>query len=550
MEDLEQTITSFLAIQSINHSTQWKEQMIKGVLRLNRIDTQQAIRDVYQDMTDDLFERGRNFLRAEYPFYPESDIKDIFQNGFMAWFRTFDPAKSTTSANPELLWLLKQLNWQQIAWHYKMNPILGHVEKLDEDGNPVLTVKGKKIYDKVYARMVKIVENAYDTLSESDEENTSADWVLPDTDTISISSEDNHDQQDEYGQEETTDDVVDPSAQIPLLEDEPPAKSITFSDGQQKVTFKTIAAWEVIRHLLIVGRIKKISRNSLPVLTRLLHPTQKSIREELEEGLHNLSDATRFHHRRLAHLKNAHNRKWMEMAIAQMKKSKVKLDAYISDELKKDPGFEEKDFREKTPILSAILLDSNGNQIATCFKGQVDDTDGDKPIIRFDKHCEYSLFTEVLGEKNMAMAKDGTLFVTLEPCNKRGTYWENGMEKPKIACAVRCVEAGIKNVFIGSVDENKMVYKKGEAILNSGQYVFELTDGHHAGSQKEQHAAKLLEEYFRDQKGYPATRTKDAIIYTIGQPAVVRYFDYDLIEKVRRINAVFLNKHNEQEFSD
>jgi pyrimidine deaminase RibD-like protein len=193
----------------------------------------------------------------------------------------------------------------------------------------------------------------------------------------------------------------------------------------------------------------------------------------------------------------------------------------------------------RIPLLSAIAVDARGDLVATCFKGEIDDPED--PNKAWRKHCEFSLFEEVIKDKDTPLLKSGTLFVTLEPCNKRGFFLDGTVGKPKIPCAVRCVEAGIKRVYIGALDFNKRVYKKGKAILETGEYSFR------PGESKQGDTSRLLEDYFKS-KGYSAVASGDARVYKIGEPVEVSRFDDDLIEEICGLNSSFLRAHEQRAF--
>jgi tRNA(Arg) A34 adenosine deaminase TadA len=84
-------------------------------------------------------------------------------------------------------------------------------------------------------------------------------------------------------------------------------------------------------------------------------------------------------------------------------------------------------FTQKTPILGAVAVDVKGDLIATCFKGQINETLADGRDITWDKHCEYSLFRDVIQLEDIPSLQGGNLYVTLEPCNKRGFYYDGEM---------------------------------------------------------------------------------------------------------------------------
>jgi hypothetical protein len=109
------------------------------------------------------------------------------------------------------------------------------------------------------------------------------------------------------------------------------------------------------------------------------------------------------------------------------------------------------------------------------------------------------------------------------------------------------VEAGIKSIYIGTLDFNPSVYDEGRATLETGRYIFELDNGSHAGDPKDALASQLLEEYFISKK-YAFTDSKNSRVYKIGEPVRVGRFDDDLIEEVCELNASFLRSHRRDSF--
>lgn len=69
-------------------------------------------------------------------------------------------------------------------------------------------------------------------------------------------------------------------------------------------------------------------------------------------------------------------------------------------------------------------------------------------------HAEFGLLQSIAaGATNGA-----SVFSTLEPCSTRN--------HPKVPCAQRLVEAGVKEVYIGIYDPNPVIYRGGWRILN------------------------------------------------------------------------------------
>ena len=97
------------------------------------------------------------------------------------------------------------------------------------------------------------------------------------------------------------------------------------------------------------------------------------------------------------------------------------------------------------PKVGAVLCDANGKVLLTAFRGK-----GGK-----GEHCEYSLLMEA--EKCGINCHETVLFITLEPCTKRGPN--------KTPCAERIISAGIPMVYIGSLDPNDEIRGNGELLL-------------------------------------------------------------------------------------
>jgi pyrimidine deaminase RibD-like protein len=97
------------------------------------------------------------------------------------------------------------------------------------------------------------------------------------------------------------------------------------------------------------------------------------------------------------------------------------------------------------PLVGAILTDDDGKVILRAHRGE----NGE------GGHAEYLIFKKARDEKIDLRGK--TLFVTLEPCTRRGSG--------KIPCAVRVGDSGIKRVYIGTIDPNPNISGRGELHL-------------------------------------------------------------------------------------
>lgn len=264
----------------------------------------------------------------------------------------------------------------------------------------------------------------------------------------------------------------------------------------------------------------------------------------------------------------------MEKCIEVLKKGIIEFDNLI-----KEPNIELKRFSQKDklniPMLSALAIDADGNYIASCYKGEVKEKNPQGKTRSFELHAEYSLLELVIkNQEDKERLKGGTLFVTLEPCNKRKFYClnpkcdencthENSI--PKIPCAVRCLESGIKYIFISNADTDYTVLNKGIFILKNGIYPIELNENYEyilyddsEGKRfSEKKGLELLEKYFIEKypkpnviekkiflKKFPQAvlhiETEFIKLFQISTPIQVYPFDIDLSEEIILLNASFL----------
>lgn len=511
----------FFSAKPIQFSETWKAELVTRLKRLIDKNMRHYIGSVHDAMIQEMVDAGKHRLRGKFPMYKVEDIEDISHDAFIKWYSSFNATKANNAENPEEHWFLICIETAQIVWYYKQSPTINVEVKLDDNSNPVLDEKGKEKFEKIKASFVSFPENINDNPDDSEESEPKNNTK---TDSEKISS---------LAALESAD-IENKEAQNGFFE---------FAGKR----FSNAVRDEAIKYYLLSGRVKtNAKQNTLPISKAVYKPLKKSIPYQVRPEFDNLSDASVNALNMLQYLKNAEKRKWMEMAIGEMKKSIDKLNSFIISQKKNNPAFDEIKFRQNTPILSSIAIDNNGNHVASCFKGQVTTHSG-KRDLTFDKHCEFSLFTDIIGEHNLHLVTDGVLYVTLEPCNKRGFWLDGDKKKPKIPCAVRCVEAGLKKIYIGSLDDNKDVYKKGKEILESGKFIFPIENGYHIGSSRQIEAAKLLEEYFIAKK-IPCERLTDKIVYQIGKPIEVHDFEADLIEEVRKLNAEFLQRHCPNQF--
>jgi pyrimidine deaminase RibD-like protein len=126
------------------------------------------------------------------------------------------------------------------------------------------------------------------------------------------------------------------------------------------------------------------------------------------------------------------------------------------------------------PLVGAVLATTGGQVVETSFRGEVP-----------KRHAEFTLL-----EKARAKGVDTRqclLFVTLEPCSKRGP--------DKIPCAVRVAQAGVHKVYIGTLDPDPRITGRGEMYLIYQDIPVEHFESHLA--QELQAANKAFFDRFR-----------------------------------------------------
>lgn len=98
------------------------------------------------------------------------------------------------------------------------------------------------------------------------------------------------------------------------------------------------------------------------------------------------------------------------------------------------------------PKVGALLTDADGNIKYRAHRGE-EERGG---------HAEFHLFRKA--ERDRFNTKDCVLFVSLEPCTRRG--------KDKTPCAVRVAESGVKQIYIGTLDPNTQITGRGDMFLS------------------------------------------------------------------------------------
>jgi pyrimidine deaminase RibD-like protein len=328
------------------------------------------------------------------------------------------------------------------------------------------------------------------------------------------------------------------------------------------------------RYYSLKGVVKDNGVQPIPDMERIKTILEKSTGQIIE------NTPSDFNRKRRRILNNFSERYYMEMCVNLLKKGIEQFDKEI-----KQKHFSEEE-RKTTPMLSAVAVDKDGKLIAGCYKGQVvsckihdnwedntcedkdlcfngvivcekdvSETDNEEKSFRrtFQKHCEYTLLEEIItSPEDKERLKGGTFFVTLEPCNKRGTYHDaHGRQNKKTPCAVRCLESGISKIYIGMFDTDKKVTFKGIEILKTGKYTFDLDESgkHKSNEPREEKRRDIiesqgkLEEEFKDKEYISQQSDSTKRVYQIRANGLeLKGFDEDIINEICALNAVFLEK--------
>jgi len=127
------------------------------------------------------------------------------------------------------------------------------------------------------------------------------------------------------------------------------------------------------------------------------------------------------------------DRQFMQLAITEAKKSKAEDD-------------------RTHPKVGAVVVKED-KVLASSHRGETGS----------GNHAEFGALEKKLEQEVVSGA---TLYTTLEPCTSR--------QHPKVGCAQRLVERGVRRVVIGMLDPNPSICGKGIGILRSAKIVTEL----------------------------------------------------------------------------
>jgi len=237
----------------------------------------------------------------------------------------------------------------------------------------------------------------------------------------------------------------------------------------------------------------------------------------------------------------------MERAVLELRKSHEKKTRQLIE--LNEAGLDTTKLA-KTPVLAAVVVSADRKHVYWCHKGEFEEfIDAGKRDVTWDHHCEYMLFERVVGEDNKHLFTGGELYVTLEPCSKRGATGSEDDRHAKIPCAVRCLEMGIKRVYVASIDFHPKVDEDGIEILTQGCYVFDLSEGQVTGKPDELEGIQYLEKHFIEKK-YPAVTSvgEKRREYWIGNSVELEWFDVDLSKEAYELNWRFQQPLNPEAF--
>ena len=543
------TVETFLREQREKpFSRKFKDKIVDRVSRIETFMPEQFVQDVYDKQLDALRARAYSELLSRFSLYRTRRdwAVEIVNSALTNWWKSFDGNRANKGNDPELTYLRACLKTAQ-SDHFTLERPMDITEVRDRDGNPVADEHGDPWEIEIPVTFYEYKEIGYDR-NQEDADATYSDTILDDPeDSLENASKTplvvDQDFVSDFSSYEDSQpqDIDEVTVQAKATRELSPygrhsdEELIRFGDRR----FAAVAARHISRFYFSAGLADADRQQSLfAAVAGRVKPTLKAVGRLGDPRTANVTSESLRALNRLNVLKTSSDRMWMERAISELRRSKDKLEEEIERRLKTRRNFDPDAFRKSIPVLAAVLVDKNGKFIASTFKGAIDEVVEGRDIT-WDKHCEYCLFAQILDDDLRERARDGTLYVTLEPCNKRKAYLDNGEPKPKIPCSVRCVEAGLRKVFVGTYDLNPKVKERGCSIMKTAEYEFAVT-GNETRAQAQD--AALLASYF-DKKGYAKKKVNAGLVYSIGRPIIVRPFCFDLKEEVLELNGAFLQYH-------
>jgi len=218
-----------------------------------------------------------------------------------------------------------------------------------------------------------------------------------------------------------------------------------------------------------------------------------------------------------------HTRRFQEMALGQMIIQQRLMDELYQDYLRSEDASSKIEMPRHFPLAGAVLVDANGSVLSLAHSGAA--RPAQKGSIK--EHSEFILLNNLMSEHKDTEAIGGTLYLTMEPCSS----WSYD----PVPCSVRCLEMGIRNIYIGTLDKKKGNNGTGLDVLKNGQYVFMKEDRFFVSEQ-----GKALRQHFLDKK-YETFENDVLLRVTIAPPVKVFPFYPDLtLEIVKRNSHYFM----------
>lgn len=556
IDDLSKKIKEYLDTQKPEFSVAWSAEIMERAQTLGASYPAQHIRSIHKEMFLEMVGEGRSYLTYHFPNLEPWLVDDIMQDALTKWMLYFNPQK-----NLERQFFKICVSTANIDEFNKENPVIGHEEVVDDEGRALVNESGSVVKKNFRAKKVSLETFSSDT-REPDEvdgeifdatnlatfeagdyfEFPMADYESNDPEALSRANR--------LVRLMEYDDLRNRSETKPLKA----KKKKTGLRTEPKLTSSQI----LYRYYLLKNVVFEKETDRVPTISARLIPRKAFINSISGNGLKSGTSAAYFRYRHSI-LKNSSNLQFMELCIRVLRNGLKQFEKEIEQ-----GHFEPRD-RKEIPMLSAVAADEKGRLIDYCFKGQVETFNPQGKRRTFQKHCEFSLLEEIIANKKKSKLLDkGTLYVTLEPCNMRTYYCLNPLcddkcehqnVELKIPCAVRCLESGVSTVYIGSIDTNKSVERKGEEILESGCYKFNLRDGNFFSDKSDSkknvrdvRSQRLLEQYFIE-KGYQLISSDSSHrTYRINNGVKVAHFPHDLVEEICQLNGTFLKHYNESNY--
>ncbi|PYS66798.1 MAG: hypothetical protein DMF69_25060, partial [Acidobacteria bacterium] len=338
-------VESFLRGQRPRFSDVWKGDLVSRLIKLqsDEVVDLYLVKSVHEQKLQELLSRCERYLHARYTSLDHERMNNVVYEAFIKWSTKFDAAKAPDSKDPELsfLWLLSN---QQAIKNFK-----------DDHRTLEIPHEGRGEKRRPTARIVSLEDHLNEAANVRDPTTQKA---------IEASVFGNSAQQ--LLDENTADNRL-------VMDIEIPSSEVT-----RKKSVAQLAAREIVRYLLLTKRARfGATRHDLPEflgvyrhrLSAFIDFHQRAEPLGLDLSLLNVGSVSGYFRMRNHILRTARHRRSMELAIVELKKSRVKR----LNDLAKAKTAADKESILKAPILSSVAIAANG-KVFTRFKGQVDET--------------------------------------------------------------------------------------------------------------------------------------------------------------------------------